>query len=392
MSARGLLCAVTGAAFLLCGLAISNALLLLTGLLCLVLLFFSLLSVLLARFTFRLSQYLNSHECPRRQDTELIATMHLFAPLPISPLEFTVRLPARRDAQYTLPMRPLGETKSVTPVICGHVGLYRVGITRVLFMDCLGLFSLSRRIPAPLPELVVFPGAPEVSPVQIRQSPEGTHGLAASDPDYTTPEGIRSYVQGDELKRIHWKLSARRQELLVRTYEQAQRPDCLVLLNTHELPWPQAQRYLATDALTESLCGAVRQLLSQGHPVLLPLPSGRSFSASTLRRLPQLQRFLAEIPFTDSLPFEDALRLALPRLSRTDTLLVFSAEITPGIADMLTALCHLDIKIRFTLACPKAPDSDTLSLLRLLVAAGIDTFQVTLEQQAAPQGPGSQRQ
>ncbi|MEW8396997.1 MAG: DUF58 domain-containing protein, partial [Candidatus Thiodiazotropha sp.] len=42
---------------------------------------------------------------------------------------------------------------------------------------------------------------------------------------------VREYVQGDSLRHIHWRASARRQQLVVKEYERSDRPVLLVALD-----------------------------------------------------------------------------------------------------------------------------------------------------------------
>ena len=45
------------------------------------------------------------------------------------------------------------------------------------------------------------------------------------------PAGLREYKPGDELRHVHWKASARRQDLVVKEYEGDSRPGLEVLLD-----------------------------------------------------------------------------------------------------------------------------------------------------------------
>lgn len=48
--------------------------------------------------------------------------------------------------------------------------------------------------------------------------------LARATEDISNPSDLRTYAPGDPMKKIHWKQSLRKQELLVRRFEEPALP------------------------------------------------------------------------------------------------------------------------------------------------------------------------
>lgn len=95
-------------------------------------------------------------------------------------------------------------------------------------------FGLSRRLLPGAPGLRVTV-LPRVDPV----TPPPLHGDAESRSTRTTTAvtgsdlaALREYVPGDDIRRVHWRTSARREDLVVRQDRQPRRPGCLVVLDT----------------------------------------------------------------------------------------------------------------------------------------------------------------
>ena len=186
-------------------------------------------------------------------------------------------------------------------------------------------------------------------------------------------------MDGDELKRVHWKLSASRRTLLVRTYEQQERPDTLILLNTGGLDSSELQTASIIDALTESCAGTIASLLKESRPVCMPLPRLHTeLRGDSMRSFPDMQRMLAKLPFSSDDHLPEELELAAPRLQRTDTLLIFSPVISAQIAEGIIRLSQFGSSIRFTLAARREITQQEMKLLQLLVSANIETFQVSI--------------
>lgn len=97
-----------------------------------------------------------------------------------------------------------------------HCGLLELKVTRLRVYDYLGLFSVRR----PLPETVrilVEPLPVDPGPLNL---PEGQGQRKPSSP--TSPKGhsedydLREYRPGDPMRSVHWKLSSKWDELIVK--------------------------------------------------------------------------------------------------------------------------------------------------------------------------------
>lgn len=123
------------------------------------------------------------------------------------------------------------------------------------------------------------------------------------------PEDIRAWQDGDELKRVHWKLSMRRQSLMVHTYETPQRPDALVLLDCGAPKCAPAVRAVLVDVLAEACAGTLKSLLEAGRATHLPLsPSGQGeFSGHDAQSLPAMLRAVAAAGYSETTDFSRVL-------------------------------------------------------------------------------------
>jgi uncharacterized protein (DUF58 family) len=99
-------------------------------------------------------------------------------------------------------------------------GVFSLGPTEIVSGDLFGLFPVSRRKPSE-GSLLVYPMMVDV---QTFPSPPGLlpGGEALRRRTHqVTPNaaGVREYVPGDPLNRIHWRSTARRDELIVKEFE-----------------------------------------------------------------------------------------------------------------------------------------------------------------------------
>lgn len=104
-----------------------------------------------------------------------------------------------------------------------HCGMAECQAERLWVCDCLGLFALPVRRPAPL-TLIIAPRPEHPGAIEL---PEGT-GASVPAPRGRTVFGenyeLRPYREGDSLRMIHWKMTAKRDELVTREPPEDTRP------------------------------------------------------------------------------------------------------------------------------------------------------------------------
>jgi len=115
-------------------------------------------------------------------------------------------------------------------------GSFQLGPTRITTGDPFGLFAAVREI-KPRETLIVFPMMHEVSSFP---SPRGmlTGGQVIRQKSMDiTPHaaGVREYVHGDAMKRIHWPTSVRRNRLMVKEFEQDPQAEVWIYLDSQEI-------------------------------------------------------------------------------------------------------------------------------------------------------------
>lgn len=132
--------------------------------------------------------------------------------------------------------RPLGAGETVRlryPLVARRRGTYAIGPTRVELRDP---FGVARRpaVVGGTDDVVIYPRV-----LALADGPPlaGHLGTGADGPPRPGPAGdelatIREYVQGDDLRRVHWRSTAHRGRLMVRQEENRQRPEAVLVVDT----------------------------------------------------------------------------------------------------------------------------------------------------------------
>lgn len=128
---------------------------------------------------------------------------------------------------------PRGATAVTTlPLYAGRRGRFRLAPLTVRVQDPFGLWQATRTVDTGTIVIVV----PVVTPLVGSPAPTGaaaalttpaTAGIASGEPDVR----LRDYTPGDDIRTVHWRASARRDELLVRQREPLAHGGATVLID-----------------------------------------------------------------------------------------------------------------------------------------------------------------
>ncbi|WP_410813539.1 DUF58 domain-containing protein [Micromonospora sp. 067-2] len=167
-----------------------------------------------------------------------------------------------------LRLRPGRDTEVRYDVPTHRRGVVPVGPLRVTRRDPLGLVALARPYGATTPVWV----HPRVHPLTAvpRGAGRSLDGRLDGVPHGSiTFDSLREYVVGDELRRVHWRTSARVGELMVRENVDTSLPRLVVLLDNRAAA--HSQRVDGVAESFESACEAAASVVTAAHRADLPV-------------------------------------------------------------------------------------------------------------------------
>ena len=185
------------------------------------------------------------------------------------------QLPERLVGRARFVLDPLGshESRTVSYRMPGlGRGRYRVGPLRIRLNDPFRLIDVTRSFTA-TSEFVVAPVIDQLPPVEPPRSDEmgdsgGSHSVGSHGAD---DQSTREYRIGDDLRKIHWRSSARTGMLMVRQEERPWRGQSTVLLDLRSLAHAEAPDAAASpdSRVTSSFEWAVSAAASIGNHLLV---------------------------------------------------------------------------------------------------------------------------
>lgn len=190
----------------------------------------------------------------------------------------------RRAARFLVPaLKSSQRARAAYRVPTNQRGRYALGPITLTVTDPFGLARRSWTVGSAdevticprVHDLRPPPGAPgrlrSASPFAVR-----FHAPAVDGEEFLT---LREYEVGDDLRRIHWRSTARTGELVVREDEAQWQPRAIVLLDTR----PDAHDEASFEAAVEATASVVARLVRSVLPIEVITTDGRSLGVTGSR-------------------------------------------------------------------------------------------------------------
>lgn len=377
MTRRAAMALFCAAVLLLCALSTGGALFWLLIWLLALLMASSLVCVFWTRSTLQMGCLLNREQAVRGTRVQLTMTLTHRCPLPAAPVHLDVFAAGAEAYALYANVIPFRENAYAITLPCPHVGEYPAGVANAWVRDVFGLFSLRVAGQTQGRTLVVVPQVHLAPPLSFSPGESDNESVSRAFEDATLPTDVRAYQPGDELKKVHWKLSMRRKELLVRVYEQPMRTGALLLVDCAPPEGEGEAALCARDAICEAAASLASAALEQGAPVRMPLLGAdpTDVTVSKGEELPQVLDALGRCAFDGSEAFERVLMLETRRLRRTGSTAIVTSRMNPAIADMILSIRRMGPKVRVLLAS-QANDEDREALVRRLRRNDVEVTQI----------------
>ncbi|MBS1905632.1 MAG: DUF58 domain-containing protein [Actinobacteria bacterium] len=167
---------------------------------------------------------------------------------------------------------PGGATMTMAyPISGARRGLASLGPLRLSTTDPFGLFRRTEELGDVTPITI----APAVLPLPRSTDRIGRAGGTAQTSSHRLGQGAdnlspRRYMPGDSMRRIHWRATAHRGDLMVRQEEQESSPDALVILDRAGARWAGSDGMTDLDGFDRAVtaCASIAvHLVEQGFAV-----------------------------------------------------------------------------------------------------------------------------
>ncbi|MCL2014625.1 MAG: DUF58 domain-containing protein [Defluviitaleaceae bacterium] len=147
-------------------------------------------------------------------------------------------------------------------------GTYQIGLSSLEIIDFLGLFNIRRKLSATF-EVVAYPRITDLENMHlaIHMLSKAPANLSILQEDYADFTDVRPYVPSDPVKKIHWKLTAKRGEWMVKNYQTSALNSMAIIVDSTKRKLPSEVVIKLEDNIIESTVAVLLYCLRQQMPV-----------------------------------------------------------------------------------------------------------------------------
>ena len=338
------------------------------------------IAVFWASATLTVDGQLSGETVYRGDDVVLSLRVHHRGLLPVAPLLLELTDPSgNRERDIRLKNMPNKVQSMRLPIHAAHVGVFSVGLHSCTVEDLLGLVRKKVPFQKTSFELLVLPRTFDIEPLKLAPGDPGSELMARATEDLSAPSDVRNYQPGDAMKKIHWKLSLRKRELMVRKFDEPILQDVLILMDCSRPPsWghPQAEADLR-DTLLETAASVLTAQLSTDHQFRLPLLGSHPVDVVKTMGLPIAMDYLSRVDFSETDRFERVLAIESSRLRKVGCVVIISARLNIPMVDIMIRIHRAGPNIRLYLVTFAPDDENVLPLIGRLRQASIEVSYVT---------------
>jgi uncharacterized protein (DUF58 family) len=151
-------------------------------------------------------------------------------------------------------------------------GNYEIGVENIMLYDFLGLFRFEQKHGHAF-ILTVRPRVLDIAALPLSKADSGTQNVKnfTSEEDYAVVSDLRKYQPTDGYKKIHWKASAKKNELISKNFQNTKRNSVVLLLDNSEIEG---------DKKDEDAAAAMEDLMMEAYVSTLSYCARQMFSCS----------------------------------------------------------------------------------------------------------------
>lgn len=296
--------------------------------------------------------------------------------LPFAHLTLTYSTPETTyngyEHHFSASLLPRQRESVETPIQCKYRGEYRFGFDRITATDLFGLISVSFPFSVFTSyehvRLLVYPRIRPILPGSLvnRERDGLTDSPYARAEELSSIADIRAHREGDPLKRVHWKLSARNRKLLVKEFEGSLSADSFILVDCTAHPYKGEYAAKFEDTIVECATAFAKRMTEDFQPVTMYTYSDKrmEISGSSSVDFPAFYDLLCRIRFQGDLSLASAIKLEWTRLGNLGSLVIISQTPSDELYEVLTTLA--DSGCRITLAAVVSEDMTDEHIVRML--------------------------
>jgi hypothetical protein len=283
------------------------------------------------------------------------------------------------SAVLTLPGR--SERNISFSMSCGYKGVYFVGLQSVQAADFLGLFSLNRQWKDKT-RLVVYPRVIEIErfPLSMNLMSKSYSRFQVSEEDYSAISDVRPYLPSDSMKRIHWKLSAKKNSFITKNYENTALNSAVLFWDRISVTGSEEYTVATEDKIVEIVVAISYYCLKKMIPVDLYYGVNEPMTASNISDFEKLYACCACSEFNLDETMDNSFAAFLNGQTNPVNITVITSRLTEILSYELAGAYYFGHHVILIYIPPEQENAAAINVFNTLKEIGVYAYRIDINQ------------
>lgn len=205
-------------------------------------------------------------------------------------------------------LQPFSKREISIDYIYKYRGDFKLGVSTIEVQDFLGIFKVILKNKTPL-YITVYPQIIDIDEFYLSSGylSDNASSVGGGKEDISTIEEINKYNYGDSLRKIHWKLTAKTNELMIREYEKVGSRSAILILDLQSDNFEVEKNAAIEDKLLETTIAILRYCIYNDAEVKLIYDSKgiNAINYSNSLDFQKAYEALAKVEFNQKTSFKD---------------------------------------------------------------------------------------
>lgn len=291
----------------------------------------------------------------------------------------------RQPDIQNISLQPFSKRKFCFEHVYRYRGCFELGVSAVELQDFLGIFKLARRNKRPM-HVTVYPRIITIDSIGLNSHylPCQMSNLGSRHEDVSVVEEINKYNYGDSLRKVHWKLSAKVNELMVKKYQSTAAASAIVIVDLKRNAFALESKAVIEDKHIETAVAVLRCCLHDGAYVRLVYHDGeiRTIECNSPIDFENAYRALAHVKFNQEASFKDIIDRQINHNINKPDILLSTSNVDYGLYETLCRVTSAGYDISLIYISPeeitgeKKPEVE--QILSALSGVGIKVYSINI--------------
>lgn len=284
-------------------------------------------------------------------------------------------------------LQPFSKREFCFEYVYKYRGCYELGVSAVEIQDLLGIFKLARRNERPL-FVTVYPRIIDIDSIGLKTHylPDQMSNLSSMHEDVSMIEEINKYNYGDSLKKVHWKLTAKMNELMVKKYQSTAVASVIFIFDLKRNSFTAESNAVIEDKHIETVVAVLRCCILNGAAARLVYYDEeiRTIQCGSLIEFEHAYRAIAKIKFNQEANFKDIIDIQINHSINKPNILLSTSNVNYGLYEMLCRVKSLGFDLSLIYISPEEitgeKNSDVEKILSALSGTGIKAYRINISE------------